>query len=519
MLFIWYNHNNQFYYMKLYPVKVLLLVAMTTTLLFAFSSATWQSKFLKVNADGSITYFPDEQGNTIPDFSRVGYHHGDKAIPDVKVVKTLTAPTSGDSEKLIQQAIDEVAKLKPNSMGHRGAILLKKGTYKIPGVIKINASGIVLRGEKETVLVASGKLKRNLIVVSGDGDVKEVNGTRVKIADDYVPVGAKSFKVKSAKAYQVGDDIIVYRPATEKWIADLKMDKIVPKSDTRQWDTKSYNFPFERKITKIEGNTIFIDNPIVMAMEAQYGGGEVYKYTFTGRIKEVGIENLEIQSEYANDTDEEHGWIAVQFNKVENAWARNIVSKYFGYSCVSLERGAKKVTVIDSKCLDGKSQITGGRRYSFNNVGQQNIFMNLETTEGRHDYVTAAQVLGPNVFYNCKASKTHSDIGPHHRWTMGTLYDNVVTDGQINVQDRGNSGTGHGWAGVNQVFWNCRAKEVTLQNPYVSGKNYAIGVIAEKRINTKLGDRPDGEWEGQNKEGLQPSSLYIAQLNARKNLK
>lgn len=30
--------------------------------------------------------------DAIPDFSRVGYHYGDDAIPDVPVVKVLTAP-------------------------------------------------------------------------------------------------------------------------------------------------------------------------------------------------------------------------------------------------------------------------------------------------------------------------------------------------------------------------------------------------------------------------------------------
>ena len=77
--------------------------------------------------------------------------------------------------------------------------------------------------------------------------------------------------------------------------------------------------------------------------------------------------------------------------------------------------------------------------------------MNCQTTEGRHDYVTGAKAGGPNVFYNSTAKKTHADIGPHQRWAMGTLYDNIVIDGAINVQGRGNAGSGHGWAGVNHV--------------------------------------------------------------------
>ena len=98
---------------------------------------------------------------------------------------------------------------------------------------------------------------------------------------------------------------------------------------------------------------------------------------------------------------------------------------------------------------------------------------------------------------------------------MGTLYDNITTDGQINVRDRGNFGTGHGWAGVNQILWNCKAKSIILQNPYVSGKNFAIGGTAKKQIETRFGSRSDGVWEGLNKEGLNPPSLYLAQLKAK----
>ena len=158
--------------------------------------------------------------------------------------------------------------------------------------------------------------------------------------------------------------------------------------------------------------------------------------------------------------------------------------------------------------------ITGGKRYSFNNNGQQNLFMNLETTEGRHDYVTGAKTCGPNVFYQCKSRNTHADIGPHHRWSTGTLYDNIDTDGEINIQDRGNWGSGHGWAGVTQVVWNCKVKAAAIQNPWVSGKNYAIGVQGVK-VNGRLTGKPDGEWEGLNKAGLQPGSLYEAQVKAK----
>jgi len=477
-----------------------------------------ESKILKIKSNGTLEYIADKKGNIIPDFSRVGYHQGDKPIPEVPIVKIITAE-GDDHQNAIQNAINEVSMMPAKKNGLRGAILLKKGIYKIPGTLEIKIGGIVLRGEGDsqtgTKIIATGKGQRTLIRISGDGSLKEVKDSRVKIKTPYVPVGSYSFEVETAASFKQGDRIVLHRPGTDNWISDLKMDRMIERAGTKQWQASGYHLNFERKIVGIEGNTITLDNPVVMEMENKYGGGYIYKYNFEGRISEIGVENILFESEYKGNHDEDHAWVAVSYNKAENCWVKNITSKYFGNSCVSLGNSAKQITVMDAKCLDAKSIITGGRRYSFNNDGQLNLFMNLETTEGRHDYVTGAKTLGPNVFYNCKSTGTHADIGPHHRWAVGTLYDNISTDGEINVQDRGNWGSGHGWAGVTQVLWNCKVKRAAIQSPWVSGSNYSIGTTGEK-YNGRLEGKPDGIWIDHNKGDFKPQSLYILQLSARK---
>ncbi len=472
----------------------------------------WHSKFVH-ESNGRLVYTPDSRGDQIPDFGKVGYHKGASELPDVAVVKTISAPQSGDAEDLIQKAIDEVAKMPMKISGFRGAILLKRGIYRIPGKINIRDSGILLRGEgteeSGTILVATGKGQRSLLTVSGEKSTIERKETRVAIAESYVPAGSSTFLLESTRGFKVGDAIIVLRPGTDQWIHDLKMDQIVERPGTKQWKAREYDLKFERVITAIEGNRIHIDQPVVMGMDKLYGGGSVYQITDV-RISEIGIENILFKSDFTSETDEDHGWYAIQFQNCREGWVRNVVSKYFGNGCVNMAGGSKYITVTDSKCLEAKSVITGGRRYSFSINGQMCLVMNCETTEGRHDYVTGARVCGPNVFYNCKAGNTHADIGPHHRWSVGTLYDHITTDGEINIQDRGNYGSGHGWAGVTQVVWNCKVKTATVQNPWVSAKNYCIGLTGDKDPG-RFKDRPDGEWEGINQSGLQPSSLYLSQ--------
>lgn len=501
------------------PLLIWILLAMFTGTAATQTkmSPAWQSEYVNITPTGKLVYIPDSDGNTIPDFSRVGYHHGDKRIPEYPATKIIS-PVGGDNLSHIQRAIDEVSTLPLNEAGHRGTVLLKRGVYPVSGTILIKTGGIILKGEgsnvNETRLIATARNQHPLIAITGSGDPEEIAGSRVSIATDFVPVGTHSFQVASAKNYKAGDKIMVYRPGTQNWIHDIKMDQIVERQGTRQWTPKEYNLAFEREITRIEGNTVFIDNPIVMQMEKKYGGGEIYKYNFNGRIREIGISDICLESEFDNYEDTQHGWIGVLLEKVENCWVNNLTVRYFGYAAVSCGRHSKNVTVINSRCLEAKSVITGGLRYAFNNNGQQNLFMNCQSTEGRHDYVTGAQVCGPNVFYNCTATQTYADIGPHHRWAVGTLYDNIVTDGEINVQDRGKMGSGHGWAGVTQVLWNCRVRRSAVQSPWTSGKNYSIGTKGE-RYPGVFTDRPEGVWEGQNENNVFPRSLYIAQLMAR----
>ncbi|RPE12488.1 hypothetical protein EGT74_02745 [Chitinophaga lutea] len=491
-----------------------LLLGIGCFIYFKPAPAGWQSKFVQQNKEGHIRYIPDAQGNTIPDFSRVGYYFGDRPLPEVAVVKTI-APTGTDNDQeLIQSAIDEVSKRTPDKNGFRGALLLKKGRYTIPDRIHITAGGVVLRGEEGTVLVAASKKQVSLIDIYGEGQIAEIPGTRVKITDEYIPTGATSFNVSNARGFKPGDAVILFRPGTQQWITDIKMDQIESRGGTRQWQPKEYDLRYERTVVAVQGNRVTLDNPVVMPMETKYGGGELYKYTFDGRIRQVGVEDLTCESTFDSDTAENHAWDAVAFDKAEHGWVKGVTARYFGYSCVNLKRHARNITVTESHCFEHKSIITGSRRYSFNNSGQLNLFMDCHATDGRHDYVTGAITCGPNVFVNCTAKRTHADIGPHHRWASGTLYDNIVTDGDINIQDRGNWGSGHGWAGVTQVVWNCTVKKAAVQNPWASGKNYCIGLQGEK-VTGRLKGRPDAEWEGQNQPGLEPSSLYFAQRKAR----
>lgn len=484
------------------------------------------SKALKDATDKS-------KGDVIPDFSRVGYRWGDKPIPTRSVVKTIEAPAAGaDAKALIQNAIDEVA-ARPQA--ERGAILLKKGLYNISDKITIAASGIVLRGEgnddnpaTSTVLVATKTLAANestkySLIVIGSSQSRVVT-TQINIKDNYVPVGQFWVTVNNASDYKVGDNVTLYRPATPNWIADIKMDKISGAGST-QWEAKGYNFHAERVITKIEGDKIWFENPVVMALDKSYGGGGVCKYNYKdNRPSEIGIENLFIKSVYdqtkksGNDfIDENHTWTAIDFKTSEHCWVRNVAGKHFAYALVSVGSAAKNITVTDCRHSEPVSVVTGSRRYIFSNDGQLSLFIRCNSQGGRHSYVASPRNSGPNVFVYCTETDGRSDCGPHHRWNMATLYDNLKTNKDFNIQDRDDMGSGHGWAGVNNVIWNSTVGgRICVQSPWASGRNFAIGVTGSKYAGYRP-DRPNGYWSNQN-QIVSPTSLYDAQLELRRKL-
>lgn len=473
----------------------------------------WQSEYLRMHSDGRLEYKPDDRGNIIPDFSRVGYHHGDRPIPSVKVVAEVFP--SSDDQRAIQAVIDRVSKRERDPQGFRGAILLGPGTYRIAGTLRIDSSGVVLRGSgSATRLIATGNAKRSLIRVVGAGTPQEIKGTRQVVTDRFIPTGRFDLEVRNARSFQPGDEVIVEIKVNDRWVKDLKMDRIEVRAGTVQWDASGYRFSVQRRIVSITGNRLMLDNPVMMELDQRYVDVSIFRYRYPGRISEVGVEDLSCISEYRSDTAEDHGWIAVDIDRVENGWVRNVHAVHFGQGCVSLQGLAKNITVSDCSALDPKSIITGGRRYSFNINGQQNLVIRCHSREARHDYATGSRVCGPNVFSDCTAERSHSDIGPHHRWTMGTLYDNIRTDNQINVQDRGNWGSGHGWAGVTQVIWNCTSATIVCQDPWIGGRNYLIGG-SYRRDAGRLPNRTQSFAEGQGVAGLSPGSLYHAQYLAR----
>ncbi len=457
-----------------------------------------RSAIVYPGGDGRLIYAPDAQGNIIPDFSHCGYMGGGVALPELAVRATLDpSPGTTDDTARIQAQLDAVGQLAPDANGHRGAVLLRRGTYHVSGSLTINRSGVVLRGEgmdeDGTIIIATATSKQTVVRVAGTSNRAEVAGSRRSITTPYVPVGARTLTVNDASPFNVGDPVIVHRPSTAEWIHEIKMDQIPEITGTVQWAPGEYDLLFERRVIAKSGNTLTLDVPMVNSLEQQYGGGHVYKYTFAGRIEQAGVEDIRFVSRYdatkqsyydrsyvsyTYPDDLDHGWTAVNMSSVQDGWVRRVSAWHFGMHLVTVGSTARRITIQDCAFLDAVSPIMGGYRYPFNLAGQQTLVMRCYARTGRHCFVMGSRVPGPNAFVDCKSELAYATTEPHHRWAAGTLYDFVSTDGPgagLCALNRGNNGTGHGWIGAQTVFWNCRAPMFVLMKP-PTAQNYAIGV-------------------------------------------
>lgn len=507
------NINVEFFKMRKAPVLYSLFALLAA--MFNFTAFGQTTSLVSIDGTGHMTYTPDAKGNVLPDFSYVGYHHGEKPIPDVPVATTIS-PIAGDNRQHIQDAINAVSILAADANGHKGAVLLDAGVYEVSGTIYMR-SGVVLRGMGDSTIIRAVFTSQDPLISansSGNSGYSILGDTRKKITDDYVPFGARTFTIESGHTFNAGDRVVLRRQPTQAWIDELDVAQY-------GWTTGSYTIDFLRVVEAVEGNSITIDAPVVDHIYDGIANGYLYKYENTVDFQsEIGIEDLRLETTYSDESDRDHSHTAIQVNGAENGWIRNIDAYHFTYSTVSFGSGSYKWTVDNCRYLRPVGTLNSGTRYSFGlgSDAHQILIQNCFSDFGRHDFVTGSRTPGPSVFSNCIGMNCWNVSGPHHRWCTGILYDRVSTDLDINVENRTDSGSGHGWAGANHVMWNCSTySRMVIHDPPTDANNWAIGCIAGEGV-TGVGRRatePLGLVESEGTFIADIPSLYRAQLEDR----
>lgn len=461
--------------------------------------------------------------NIVPDFSRAGYRGGGVSLParsSIPVLEIVAPEAGGDDYPRIQAAIDAVAARPADSRGLRGAVLLRRGHYTVSRTLALRSGGVVLRGEGRgadgTVIHSTVTERQGRIIEVGDAESRmpaaDRDPRRTRIRADHVPVGAMQVEVASTAGYRVGDPVAVVREPNARWLGPDGID-----TARYGWVATDYTVYNERVVTAVDRGTLSLDAPIMDAIESRFGGGSVYR-TRPERIAEVGIEDLRLEGNRetgtVNGTADTGPFTGIRFGAVRDSWIRDVTVRYVSHGFVT-RNGALFNTFQDIAYLDPRyGQTQGARRYVFLYEGNSafNLTQRCYNHGGRHTFVTGARVPGPNVYLDCLAVDDSNDSGPHHRWSTGVLYDN--TKGyMLRAQNRRYSGSGHGWAGAQQMLWNTEHDILVVQAPPFA-MNWSVGQVGH----LQPGKFPPEEAAGRMQSVghvVSPRSLYLQQLQDR----
>ena len=460
---------------------------------------------LTLGRDGNLVYSYEPNGDRIPDFSNCGYKGGGVAIPTVAVKTTLT-PIVGDNAPQIQAAIDNLAKQSLDANGFRGAILLKAGVYEIGATITIKSQGIILRGEGSGT---TGTILRrtvagsDAITMTGSGSRSKVSGTTHNVTNTYAPVGATWLTLDSVAGLAVGDSIIIHRPDTEAWrTATGQLDHFQPGDADLDWD---------RVITEIDGNRIRFDAPITESLDAQWGGGTVYEYTWSTRLTNCGVEDLRADCTLGVDELGNTDGAFMKLSSTANCWVRRCYDdKMKGHAM--LVSSSKWDTIEDIGSYH--NPLTGSHSGASTQIfagdfSELILWHRITASSGGFEFSGGRQNAGPMAWVECQVPKGFAFSGPHLQWNMGYLWDSLNMAHSLTcIEQHG------GEAGGNHVVWNCESTSTYNFECVPTVHQWIIGAQGDALPTVKANLPPDRVISYGTH--VQPGSLYRAQLYERR---
>jgi hypothetical protein len=201
-------------------------------------------------------------------------------------------------------------------------------------------------------------------------------------------------------------------------------------------------------IAGIAGSEVTLDAPLADSLDQRYlspPGPKLVRYTFSGRIEEVGIESMRLVAPEQAAGSASPQFTGIRRDAVQNGFVRDVVTEEFGFG-MSVGDKSKWITIQDSAVLRTTPvDNSSGYPFQFVVTGQLILLMNCRTSgDDAFAYVTQARVPGPNVVLGL-TSEDGSSISPHQRWATGLLVDSSSISGRIDMMNRGYLGSGHGW--------------------------------------------------------------------------
>jgi hypothetical protein len=296
----------------------------------------------------------------------------------------------------------------------------------------------------------------------------------------------------------------------------MGMDTLVRNGVPQTWISPGTVIHTDRIIKAMNGTQITLDAPLSDSFDTSLITGAMVKYTFPGRISQVGLENLSVIAPAVNLPITSPQYNVLNMNAVLDVWVRNIQVQDTQNS-FSIGNSSKHVT-LEGISINHTIAHTGDGMADFSITGTE-IFVDRCTSNGSGSWpiVTQGEVTGPIVSLNFNSDQP-SGISPHQRWATGLLADNNQfpnspngTPG-VSFSNRGTHGSGQGWDMGWGVAWNVTTPFFLVQDPPGS-HNWCIGCVGAPSTSLP-GPGPQGIIDSQGTH-VTPASLYLEQLKER----
>jgi uncharacterized protein (TIGR03437 family) len=524
----------------------------------AAAGQSWNSNLLP-NVSGTFT--PQtvnfaSRSWALDDFSYAGYFLGTKSLGSVPC-NVVNVTATGDITAAVQAAI--------NSVGAAGGgiVRIPAGTFTMSSSVAVTYNNVSIEGAGSglTMINVPSSYSSPDDPYDGDGlftfgrtlgtttenDGWVTSGAVLTNATAVVHRGDMQITTADASKINVGDWIVVQQFF---WSALVNANSVAPD----QWianDSYEFSFTYLRVVTAKSGNVVSIDAPIPWTLDPANNAVRI-KAT-DGNMKEnVGVKGLTIT--FANNTlastGQPHG-SGVYFEGVRNGWVYDVQVFNFPRNGIYLNYSAR-VTVQNSWVQT--AQDTGGDGYGYGflvSPAQSILIKGCHGEATRHNFITSHPQTSVIVeTQNVSVNATQPD-DTHFGFEQAILWDKHTQMGgeAIEAVNRGDESDGAYETMASGVIWNFYGDGVSLPDwygggiflkPSPDGEMIVVGVTgahtvydnsqgnvspfiegqkmladAGLQVGTSAGALQNVLYEGLYQTGLQPASLYEAQLANR----
>lgn len=367
----------------------------------------------------------------LPDFSFVGYDHGDSSIPDVDYPVFNVSDYGAVANDTLSDRFALEATIAAAEANGSGVIFFPPGRFLVNedsgsvAQIRISKGNIVLRGsgsgENGTELFMKYHLEatdpNKLWSTPYLFLLKSESTSDPTISEITHDARRETFKliVASSAGLKVGDRIILF--SDDK---NASADFIAPYSSESGWtkfdsgvEIKEYH-----QIKEIQGNTLILHEPIHVNVKSQYQ----WKVKKFGHIENVGVEDIAFIGNWHEDFEHhknaihDGGWSALQIGRSANSWVRRC---RFANWNNSIKFSQSTTSTITNVTLEGKMGHGAIGLPGCSHV----IVKDIDDKAGHWHGPGVSSSSSGNVFLRVK-SQAQSSPESHASFPHTTLFDN-----------------------------------------------------------------------------------------------